>query len=72
MVAKKETTATKMGRPPLGADAKAHVMNLRGRAEWKSWLVEFAEEQRCDQVDLIDYALEHYAKSKGFRRPPKR
>jgi hypothetical protein len=49
-----------------------HVLGIRGRADWKDWLSRFAEFHRSDMVDLIDDALEAFAKVKGFEPPPKR
>jgi hypothetical protein len=48
------------------------VLGIRGRPEWKEWLREFADFHRSEMVDLIDDALEAFAKVKGFRSPPKR
>jgi hypothetical protein len=49
-----------------------HVLGIRGREAWKEWLSRFADSCRSDMVDLVDDALEAYAKQKGFEPPPKR
>ena len=62
----------KRGRPPTLEGPRYHVLGIRGREEWKDWLARFADANRGDMVDLIDDALEAYAKLKGFEPPPKR
>lgn len=64
--------ATRMGRPPAPAGPKKHILGMRGAEEYKSWLVRFAQAERSDMVDLVDDALEAYAKQRGFEPPPKR
>jgi hypothetical protein len=68
----KEPPERKMGRPPSSEGPRLHVLGIRGRADWKDWLSRFAESHRSDMVDLIDDALEAFAKVKGFEPPPKR
>ena len=58
------------GRPPSEEGPRRQILTLRGRAEFKQWLAEFAEEQRTDVASLLDDALEAWAAKKGFRRPP--
>ena len=70
-MAKKKPVA-KPGRPPSDEGPRTHVLGIRGREEWKDWLARFADANRSDMVDLIDDALEAYAKTKGFEPPPKR
>ena len=62
----------KLGRPPSKERPRTHVLGIRGREAWKDWLARFADANRSDMVDLIDDALEAYAKAKGFEAPPKR
>jgi hypothetical protein len=69
---KKEPTARSPGRPVSEAGPRVQVLGIRGRPEWKEWLREFADFHRSEMVDLIDDALEAFAKTKGFRLPPKR
>lgn len=62
----------KVGRPETPGGPKRQIVGLRGTDAYKAWLVEFAEAQRSDVADLIDDALEAYAKEQGFKAPPKR
>jgi hypothetical protein len=64
--------AAPKGRPKTVDGPRSHVLGIRGREEWKDWLSRFADHCRSDMVDLIDDALEAYAKSKDFETPPKR
>jgi hypothetical protein len=64
--------AKRMGRPPLEQGAKTETFTLRIRPEWKDWLGRFALFCRRDKAELIDDALEAYAKQRGFEVPPKR
>jgi hypothetical protein len=68
----KKKTSPKRGRPPTQEGPRTHVLGIRGRDEWKDWLARFADINRSDMVDLIDDALEAFAKVKGFEAPPKR
>lgn len=70
-MAKKRATPKK-GRPPSPEGPRMHVLGIRGREAWKEWLSRFADSCRSDMVDLVDDALEAYAKQKGFEPPPKR
>lgn len=70
-VAKKKATP-KRGRPQSAEGPRTQVLGIRAREEWKGWLARFADANRSDMVDLIDDALEAYAKIKGFEPPPKR
>jgi hypothetical protein len=60
------------GRPPSAEGPRTHVLGIRAREDWKEWLARFADMNRSDMVDLIDDALEAYAKLKGFDPPPRR
>jgi hypothetical protein len=68
----KKKSVPKRGRPPTLEGPRVQVLGIRGRSEWKDWLSRFAYFHRSDMVDLIDDALEAFAKSKGFEPPPKR
>jgi hypothetical protein len=70
-VAKKKA-ARKPGRPPSPRGPRMHVLGIRAHEDWKEWLTRFAELNRSDMVDLIDDALEAYAKLKRFDPPPRR
>jgi hypothetical protein len=54
------------------AGPRGMVIGMRGTAEWKAWLDEFADHCRLNKVTLIDLALVDYAVKAGFRAPPKR
>jgi hypothetical protein len=69
---KKGAAARSPGRPVSEQGPRVQVLGIRGRPEWKEWLREFAEIHRSEMVDLIDDALEAFARTKGFRSPPKR
>jgi hypothetical protein len=68
----KKKSVPKRGRPLTGKGPRVQVLGIRGRQEWKDWLARFADFYRSDMVDLIDDALEAFAKAKGFEPPPKR
>jgi hypothetical protein len=71
-MAKKNVPKRPPGRPPTAEGPRIQVLGIRGRPAWKDWLARFAYANRSDMVDLIDDALEAYAKVKGFEAPPKR
>ena len=74
-MAKKKAEPTepkRMGRPPIPGGAKVETFTFRTRPEWKDWLSRFALHCRRDKADVIDDALEAFARSKGFEAPPKR
>ncbi len=68
----KKNAPKKAGRPPVAEGPRTHALGIRAREEWKEWLTRFADHCRSDMVDVIDDALEAYAKAKGFEAPPKR
>jgi hypothetical protein len=49
-----------------------HVLGFGWRRGWEEWIRWFADVNRSDLVEVIDDALEAYAKVKGFEPPPKR
>lgn len=72
-MAKKKAVTKRAGRPAaVGEGPKKQILGIRGRDAYKEWLARFAEAERSDMVDLVDDALEAYAKAKGFEAPPKR
>jgi hypothetical protein len=62
----------RMGRPPSPEGARAIALTIRARPEWKEWLGRFAQHCRAEMAEVVDDALETYAKTKGFEPPPKR
>jgi hypothetical protein len=62
MAKKKVPTKTTVSR------ARASAINFRAMPEWKAWIDEFAEFDRCTLVELIDRALVAYAREKKFSK----
>jgi hypothetical protein len=54
------------------AGPEESTFTIRVREEWKDWLSRFAFHCRRDKAEVVDDALEAYAKQKGFDPPPKR
>ena len=52
--------------------AKSNVMSIRGKPEWRDWLMKFAQHCRTDAVGAIDRALAEMAMREGFADPPPR
>lgn len=71
-LAKKKVAPKRMGRPPSPEGPKKHILGIRGSEAYKDWLLRFANQERSDMVDLVDDALEAYARQQGFEAPPKR
>jgi hypothetical protein len=71
-MAKKKAPVKAVGRPASPAGAKKQILGIRGSEAYKDWLLRFAEQQRSDMADLVDDALEAYARAEGFELPPKR
>jgi hypothetical protein len=59
------------GRPKSSVRRET-VLGLKGTAEWKTWLEQFAVHCRLSMADTIDQALTEKAERSGFRPPPKR
>ena len=59
------------GRPKSGT-TRPTIVTLRGVAEYKAWLDQFAEHVGLSTSDTIGMALQAFAEVKGFRAPPKR
>lgn len=55
-----------------GRPAREMAVGIRATPEWKDWLDRFAANKRTTIVDLIDWALEEFARTSGFEPPPKR
>jgi hypothetical protein len=58
--------APKPKSEPWG-ESKPLAAQLRGSAEWKAWLEEFARSNRLSVAGVIDMALTRLAKDLGFR-----
>jgi hypothetical protein len=67
-----EPTRRKPGRPRRVGPARETVVALKGSAEWKAWLDEFAGHCRLGLADTIEQSLLNYAEDRDFRGPPKR
>jgi hypothetical protein len=61
----------KPGRPKA-EEKREPILTIKGLAEFKEWLAEFADHCGLSQVDTIGQALIAYAKEREFRPPPKR
>jgi hypothetical protein len=64
--------ARKKTSTPAGWNSKPNAFNIRGTAEWKKWVEEFADSTRHTTAGLVDFALAELAKKLGFRDPPAR
>lgn len=71
-MAKRKAAPKRMGRPPSPEGPRRHVLNLRGRDEFKEWLAGFAHDQRADMADLVFEGLKMLAESRGYQPPPAR
>ena len=60
------------GRPKRLGPARETVIALKGSAEWKAWLDQFAGHCRLGLADTVEQSLLWYAKERNFRGPPKR
>lgn len=67
--AAKETTAAK--RTPSGS-TQPNAITIRGSAEWKGWLEQFAMKLRTRPTAVIDLALAKLAEQERFNEPPPR
>ncbi len=67
-VAKKR--AAKPG--PKVVPTQPNAITIRGSADWKSWLEDFAGRMRTRPTAIIDLALAKLAQQEGFREPPPR
>lgn len=58
---------------PQPRRVRSAATNIRSTPEWKAWLEELAEFDRCDYVELIDRAVVEYAKKVRFeKKAPRR
>ena len=58
------------GRKPDGDRSRNVVTNLRSTPEWKVAISELAEWDRATTVaELIDRAIAHYARERGYPNP---
>lgn len=62
----------KRGRPKGDGPARLTVLAVKGTADWKIWLDEFAAHCRLGLGDTIEQSLLYYAQNRGFEAPPKR
>lgn len=62
----------KRGRPKGDQPARMTVLAVKGTADWKKWLDEFAAHCRLGLGDTIEQSLLLYAHDRGFNPPPKR
>jgi hypothetical protein len=66
-----EPKKRKPGRPKA-PNRRDVILGLKGTAEFKTWLEEFAEFCRLSMADTVDQGLTEKADRMGFRPPPKR
>lgn len=68
------TTMTKPGRKPEGKPGPDDMTTRawRMRNGYASWLEDFAAFNRTSLATLFDQAIAEFAKSKGFKPPPRR
>src|ERR1700734_3475438 len=52
--------------------SQPNAITIRGSADWKSWLEDFAGRMRSRPTAVIDLALAKLAQLEGFREPPPR
>lgn len=71
-MAKKQARVTPKGRPKSEEGPTKQILTLRGREDYKEWLVEFAEAAGSQLAELVADALAEKAKRDGFRNPPRR
>lgn len=67
-VAKKQAA----GPAPKIVPSQPNAITIRGSADWKSWLEDFAGRMRTKPTAVIDLALAKLAQQEGFREPPPR
>jgi hypothetical protein len=63
------------GKPVHIAEKKGtqpNAITIRGSAEWKDWLEQFATKLRSKPTSVIDRALAKLAEQEGFAEPPER
>jgi hypothetical protein len=57
---------------PKVVASQPNAITIRGSADWKSWLEDFAGRMRTKPTAVIDLALAKLAQQEGFREPPQR
>jgi hypothetical protein len=55
-----------------GATTQPYAITIRGSAEWKGWLEDFAAKLRTRPTAVIDLALAKLAEQERFSEPPPR
>jgi hypothetical protein len=58
----------KPGPKPDPSRVRTALIQIRAMPDWKEWVKELAEHDRCDVVDLIDRALVAYARQVKFAK----
>lgn len=62
----------KMGRPKV-AEPRESIASFRGSKAFADWFDAFIKSERDNGAILIEKALVHYAKARGFKpEPPER
>ena len=56
----------KPGPKPDPQRVRTALVQIRAMPDWKDWVKELADFDRCDVVDLIDKALVGYARGVKF------
>ena len=59
------------GRPPVDV-RRDQIVNLKGRPEFKEWLVEFSEHCGLSIADTVGQALQAYGEIRKFKPSPRR
>ena len=59
-------------KPKPAAAVRKNIISIRGTADWRDWLADYAASRRVPTTSLIDQVLAESAKRDGFRPPPDR
>lgn len=57
---------------PKAAGQKPMIVQVRGSAEYKTWVEGIADKEDDTLAKLVDRALREFAKARGYPDPPKR
>lgn len=71
-MAKKTAAKPADKRTAPGSSTQPNAITIRGSAEWKGWLEEFAAKLRSKPTAVIDLALAKLAEQERFTEPPPR
>jgi hypothetical protein len=66
----RKTAAGPAGK--AGSSTQPNAITIRGSAEWKGWLEDFAAKLRSRPTAVIDLALAKLAEQERFTEPPPR